>query len=381
MTILSDPAQVQEKGVHALVIGVGKYPHLLDGNGLPFALPCGMEQLASPPISAQVFAEWLQSSMNLTGAPLRSLDVLASPSQKCQDYAGQWVQVDEPTMANIELAVERWFDAADAHKENIAVVYFCGHGFVVGDVTAFLAQDYGSSKLDPFKCAFDPDAFVSGMLRCKAERQVFLFDACRTVNNDIDFVETYGDRINPRPLVGGRDHHRLGLVKRTVINASRLGTSAYGEFNMPSVFMQCFLQAVRGAGATQTDTAEWVVEPTSLKLGVDWLIKQKLKLTEQCLTFGVTDAADFPIHELPGDPVVPVMIVCAPEPHLERSTLHCSSGDSRNEPSKEPWVIALPMGKYQFRAIDIDSKMEKTSGIFENRPPKLVVSIQCGDIV
>ena len=284
-------------------------------------------------------------------------------------------------MANIEAAVERWFNAANQHEQNIAIFYFCGHGFVVGDITACLAQDYGLSELDPFKYAFDPEALVAGMLRCKAEQQVFLFDACRTVTQDFDFIETYGDKISPRPLIAGRDHHRLGLVKRSVINSTRLGTSAYGEPDRPSVFMQCFLEAVLGAGATQTNNATWVIEPTSLKLGVDWLIKQKLGLTEQCITFGVKDASDFPIHELPGDPLVPILIICEPTLHLERSILSCSSGHSRNEPSNEPWMISLPMDNYEFTAVDVESKLARSSGSRENRPPKLVVLIQCGDPV
>src|SRR5437588_2955332 len=44
-------------GTHVLVIGYGKYPHLLGGDS-PYANPDGMGQLSSPPLSARAVADW-----------------------------------------------------------------------------------------------------------------------------------------------------------------------------------------------------------------------------------------------------------------------------------------------------------------------------------
>jgi hypothetical protein len=49
---------VDGPATHALVIGVGAYPHLIGGTGRT-KYNDGMGQLTSPPISARLFASWL----------------------------------------------------------------------------------------------------------------------------------------------------------------------------------------------------------------------------------------------------------------------------------------------------------------------------------
>ena len=51
---------------HALVIGVGDYPHLNGGSEKRTEQHDGMEQLTSPPISARLFASWLMSGSSVT---------------------------------------------------------------------------------------------------------------------------------------------------------------------------------------------------------------------------------------------------------------------------------------------------------------------------
>ena len=45
--------------VHALVIGIGDYPHLIGGSGPLTPSHDGMQQLSSPPVSARAVADWL----------------------------------------------------------------------------------------------------------------------------------------------------------------------------------------------------------------------------------------------------------------------------------------------------------------------------------
>ena len=54
-------AAVAGPATHALVIGVGDYPHLNGGTKKRTDQHDGMEQLTSPPISARQFASWLLS--------------------------------------------------------------------------------------------------------------------------------------------------------------------------------------------------------------------------------------------------------------------------------------------------------------------------------
>lgn len=376
MTRLTSQADAAEPGVHALVIGVGKYPFMGRGSADTPTWRQQFGDLDSPSLSAAVLAEWLRTSMRLSTLPLKSLDVLASTPTECVAFDGALTQVEEPTMANIQAAAARWFDAANAHPENLSVFYFCGHGFAVGDVRTLLTQDFGSDEHDPFIHAIDPDGLVAGMLRCEANQQLFIFDACSTQNYEVS--EEFG-QVKARPLIAGKKHSRLQIVTRSVISTTQLGAEAFGQTAppKPSVFMEAFLQAVQGAGAKQDDVAAWVVEPTSLKLGTDLLMKRILQREEQCLSFGTADSADFPLHELSVDPIVPIMVVCKPAHHLASSILRCSSGESRATPSTQPWHLDLPMGNYVFQAKNIQTGLVKSSQQSQNRPPRLVVPILC----
>ena len=63
---------------HALVIGVGSYPHLLGGSGPRCADNEGLGQLKSPTASATVFANWLIEEFANASKPLASLAMLIS---------------------------------------------------------------------------------------------------------------------------------------------------------------------------------------------------------------------------------------------------------------------------------------------------------------
>src|SRR5688572_29148314 len=69
-SFLVHDAGVGGPATHALVIGVGAYPHLNGGSGRLSPQHDGMEQLTSPPISARQFASWLMSEFNHPQKPL-----------------------------------------------------------------------------------------------------------------------------------------------------------------------------------------------------------------------------------------------------------------------------------------------------------------------
>jgi hypothetical protein len=62
---------VAEPATHAIVVGVGAYPHLNGGTGVLTPDHDGMGQLSSPPVSAHMFAAWLIESLSAKQAVWR----------------------------------------------------------------------------------------------------------------------------------------------------------------------------------------------------------------------------------------------------------------------------------------------------------------------
>ena len=64
---------------HAIVIGVGDYPHLNGGAERKTQDHENMGQLTSPPVSARQFASWLIESFHHPAKPLATVSLMLSP--------------------------------------------------------------------------------------------------------------------------------------------------------------------------------------------------------------------------------------------------------------------------------------------------------------
>lgn len=363
MTLLTSEANRRLPGLHALLVGVGHYPYAPNVEGAE-----GLGDLSSPHHSVTAMADWLATGLSLKDTPLCSLRVLTSSP------GGRDTGWDEPTMQALESAVEEWYDDANAHEKNFALFYFCGHGLLIGSITALLTQSFGSQRRNPFAGTFDPAQFESGMLSCKAGRQLFIIDACSAAPRGMR--ERY-QRIAPNALVQPVEGHgRLGVTKQAEIRASELGTSAYGIPDQPSVFLQSFIKSMKGAGAIKDGVGRWVVKTNSLRTGVDWLVQRSQRAETQLVGFGAV-SADFALHELNGLPVVPVKVLCEPAEVLGCSALRTDAGHERLIPAMEPWHLDLQHGHYEFSATNLDTGT--VHAVEEHTTPQYtVVSIPCG---
>jgi hypothetical protein len=111
-------------GVHALIIGVSRYPFLAGGD-TPVADPWGLGQLTSAASSAHAMFEWLKKAR--LPAPLATCRVLLSPSAAASEapLAGL---TDQATFDNVFADAHAWRQDAASHQSNITVLYFAGHG-------------------------------------------------------------------------------------------------------------------------------------------------------------------------------------------------------------------------------------------------------------
>lgn len=373
MTLLTHQRQFgHQPEVHALVIGVGDYRHLEGGNRRKLVPTGGMGQLDSPPISAAKFCRWLINDMRPQGRVLGSVDVLCSGPAHFVDADGHQVTPDRATMRQVKKAAARWYAAAKSHPDNLAIFYFCGHGVSSGDVHSLLLEDFGADQLDPFNSgAIDAEAFMDGLRQNDARSQLFLLDACRTVDH-----QSFGHLGAQRgtPIISGAAHANLGTIHQAALWATALGLQAYGRTVQESLFMEAMLASMNGAGSMQdVNDGSWVIQPDMLKRGIDFLIQRTYGTQVQYATLDRL-VQGFAVHVLPGNPVVPVKVSCRPANKTDETELRCSSGDIRLAGPSHPWHLDLPHSSYTFEAVSglrgvVDTKSSHTA------PPWTVVAL------
>lgn len=152
MTELFHDARRDEPAMHALVIGVGSYPYLPGG---PLADPReaftfdGMRQLTSPPRSALAFARLLVDGGTARwNVPAGSVDLLISSPDGDVPPGLPEPAPREPTIDRIREAFAAWLARCATHPENVAVLYFCGHG-LQAESQLLLAGDFNRFGATP----------------------------------------------------------------------------------------------------------------------------------------------------------------------------------------------------------------------------------------
>lgn len=253
------PHAVADDGprLHALVVGVGAYPHLNGGGRTPTPALSTLGQLASPVPTALHVARWLAGDYTNDACPLGSVDLLLSPAQDVERPDGTTMPVEAATLQALENAAERWFTRCDSHEDNIAFLYFSGHGLQgnPNNNQLLLPADVGESTANPWRNLVDFDGTRLGMRKCKADTQLFFIDACNEYSTD-----TLGQLdVSGQALVSGGD---FGDRVRTVATyrAARAGRQAFAPTGGGlTYFAQVLFEALRGIGATlsrETETPE-----------------------------------------------------------------------------------------------------------------------------
>jgi hypothetical protein len=131
--VILERARTQEgPGTHALVVGVSHYPHLSPNEGPVAKTYSTLKQLPSAVLSAKAFANWLcRTPLRNPAAPLGRIELLLSPAEQ-----NEGVQCEAATHANLQAAFGRWFKTCTSSSDNVALLYFCGHGRQPGPSSA-----------------------------------------------------------------------------------------------------------------------------------------------------------------------------------------------------------------------------------------------------
>jgi hypothetical protein len=225
--------------LHALIIGVGHYPKLDAAKSAERQLP-PLDDLHSPPVSAETLAHWLIDHQAwLDGVKLGTIELLAS---RIPDGTDRKPNRATATLAAIVSAYDRWFKRCNANPNNIAVFYFCGHG-LQKDNMLLLPADF--SEKSPWATAIDFDATYRSMSNCAAKSQYFIIDACRQWTQlMLQDLHTSGV-----PL-GRHDIKQQKLRTAPRLFATALGLPAFGDAaGKPSRLTDALIACIEGKAA------------------------------------------------------------------------------------------------------------------------------------
>lgn len=353
-----DPGTVS--GTHALVIGVGTYPHLQDGQAQGQRTD-GLGQLSSPPISARRMAEWLLSEYHCPDRPLVSLALLTSEPRSASfrnPRTGRAHKVARADIDHIATAVTEWYARGDTSPDNRMIFYFCGHGTAQGEDMALLARDFSLDARNPLNGALDFRQLVNGLRRCQANEQLFFVDACRS-GSDLLISQFGGIFAGVVPLLGGGPPRPDAMTYYSTL----AGDQAYARPDAESLFTAALLKALRGAAGDKfADGDPWRVSTMRLLEAIGHFLRQPTfaGAVSRVQRPTVNGVAEFTVHELAGLPLVPVYIGCLPPDsngiakfalrQAGREPQRRKAADLDPQDPNRPWVIDLALGTYEFEA-------------------------------
>jgi len=336
--------------IHVLLIGVGGYPFLKGGGSameqrFDFAKRIG--QLSSPEHSVKAIYETIVS-LHHRGSwvtPLGSIEVLLSTAEGTDSILdGQ--TLEHATIINIRRTYAGWRARCDRSRDNVAFLFYCGHGFEQGD-QYLLAEDYGEDPNNPFLGAFNFTATRVAFDSCAAESQLFFIDSCRSITTD---MLTHRIVCHPLDIPSQvTSNCRYDLTQR----AAARNEKAQSKADESSYYTKALIKALEG-GLSDKKGNDWVVSTGNLCKDMNSLIeieKPGEGYKERCST-NYNGSKELLRHTKP--PMVGVSVTCVPYAAHSLASLKCNNQETLIEicrdPDPDPWNFQTPAGIYTISA-------------------------------
>jgi hypothetical protein len=344
---------VANGATHAVVIGVGHYPHL-PGGGSPVQIenPEGLTQLTSPPVSAREISTWLIQRYNHPDRPLASLALLISggPKRFANPVTGEDHAVEPATIDNIEAALTDWRARGQARPDQRLIFYFCGHGVANGTAATLLASDYGEKPFNALDGAVDFPMFRQAMAISTASEQIYIVDACRVASPTLLRAGNSG-----RPIFQG---DKLAPANPNLLAptfySTLPGVSAYGRRGEPSFFTEALKFGLDGAGAVRTGRG-WKITTLRLQEALDFYLERALKEVGRTGTPPTDQQVAMDLQWPTAEPKGMALVTVDPAVASRSATLMYVDV-ARNETvrqgkaKKGEWILELAPGMYRFQA-------------------------------
>jgi hypothetical protein len=355
--------------VHALIIGIGGYDHLIGGNSktLPNVIDYGyLTQLSSPPRSAIAIADTLRDLSDDFRVPLGTVDLLISVSPQDPDPSGKGEKYDAATSSVIRKAFDAWWARCDSDPDNVAILYIGGHG-VEGRRHVVLASDFGSSESQPWLDAFDIETTCKAFASNRAETQVLLIDTCREIT---PAMAESPDAV-PLPLRNVGLHQTNHCRYSLRVFSTQRSSQAYGPRFAPSHFAAALIIGLRGGAASKNDGKWWI---TTGKMAERMSLLMEVAGADRVRQQPDTAASEScRLLEMRGIPKAKLKLSCEPEEAALEALLeyhkHGLPSLRRPEPSVEPWTIEVEPGHCITSAIFTGSRFQSMHRELWVEPP------------
>ncbi|WP_155956542.1 caspase family protein [Rhizobium sp. CF080] len=302
--IYEDDGLRQGPACHVLAIGVAAYQSKI------FSQP-----LTTAAISARAFIDWFAdpAKARFTNPHCRLGSAAIVLSETADTELATYAEgpVPRATFAKTQAAVWAWVERINCHKDNLAVLYFAGHGESFLTRTSILVEDYDTKPMDVTFGISEIEQFVSSLENATPVSQLLLFDCCRNPTSlGLPWNEPFGNKLIA--LKRDRDDHGEPRKQWTICGTS-LGEYGSGLKDGPTLFNMALIESLNGVASDHT-AEDWPVRPGLLVDRIDKLLAMHRLPDEKAQTpagrlagsFDITfcgEPRDVPVYISLKDPV------------------------------------------------------------------------------
>jgi Caspase domain len=341
---------------HVLLIGVGGYPYLKDGDQAKPQSPelQDLGQLTSPIASvASMYNKMMEyNTKNVWSKKLGSIEILLSPPPGLASVL-PLLNIENANLANIQKAYFSWKGRCDKDEDNVALFYYCGHGFQK-KYHFLLADDFGAFPQNPWLGAFNFDDTRDAFYSCKAKTPIFFVDACRQVT-----IEMLKNDLTVAPIENPSLFNPEESKNHLTLKATASGQSAYGKKNQPTYFAQAVISGLDGLVAKQDEYDDWLIDTGGLSSNIYNLldlINPEQSFKQRCqiecgLPSDIIKRKDAPIARLE--------VSCSPVQAVSHAELTCIEDEDTAIQS------GIPMPKDNKWEFDIKAATYKVAATFK----------------
>lgn len=249
---------------HALVIGVGTYPHAKAGKGVLAELR-NVPDLPSAADSAKLVCDWLLQNQDRLAAPLATLEVLVSdPTDPSNRYPWSAGPVDAADDNNVRTKGNDWYARVNEAPGNTAFFYCCGHGASYQHNPVLFLEDINRSRANAWT-HINLGSLALSLRKNPSVAAAFLFaDACGQYVPNLELRNAQDTRFFDDPSPFAKAGNQVSLLcaaaegQLAYEGADKLnGNLRFGRFT------QAMLQALNGSSARQFGS-KWAVSSRDL---------------------------------------------------------------------------------------------------------------------
>lgn len=253
------PPEASGPGTHVLAIGMQNYPHLAGGQSHVAGRFEGMGQLPSAARSARAVVGWFLEHFTNGDQPLASVAlVLSEPGPAMFSHArlpGPVTGLPRGSVQEAMAAIKAWARRAASHPDNLAVLYFCGHGVSFAAGQLLLCSDFAASPGSDYQASINLSNLTAALGTRRPRQQLILADCCR---EPVHVAQSIVGQVNLGqavldPVFG----HAKSSTRLSAHTSTSDMSKAFGRRSGLTFFAEALIKAFDGGGV-QSDMGDWV---------------------------------------------------------------------------------------------------------------------------